>query len=282
MQTYGLKAGAICYLFVSSTVAWALDPPSQQQPILAAPVVGAKNPLVQFKSGRDALRIGVREYNSGDKAGAIRALEFAAADGQALALWRLGRMYCDGDGVTRDDLKAFEIFSKLTDQYAGVPPDSSIAPIASSAFVALGGYYLKGIAGSYVAQDFSRAREMFHYAATYFSNPDAQYSLARIYIDGTGVEKNPRLAARWLKLAAAKGHYSSQAILGYLLINGEGVSRQKAQGFMWLTVARDAALDAHASTKDSWIFELYNNAEKTLPDSERKLALSYLENFDRE
>ncbi len=279
MRTFSLTAGAFCICVCGTVSAWALEVPSRQQQVLALPTPGTDNPLGQFKSGRDALRVGVREYNAGDKIGAARALEYAASEGQALALWKLGRMYAEGDGVAQDELKAFELFSKLADQYADVSSDSATAPVVSSAFVALGGYFVNGIKGSYVHQDLDRAREMFHYAATYFSDPDAQYSLARLYIDGSGVEKDPRLAARWLKLAAGKGHYPSQALLGYLLIKGEGVPREPARGFMWLSMARDSAYDAKAPVKNKWIFELYDKAETTLPENDRTLALSYVEQY---
>ena len=147
-----------------------------------------------------------------------------------LALWKLGRMYADGDGVQHDDLKAFEYFSKLADQNADESPDSPNAGVVASAFVALGTYFLDGIKGTYVTANPARAHEMFHYAASYFSDPNAQYNLARLYLDGTGVEKDPRQAARWFNLAAEKGHHPSQALLGHLLMNGDGVPRQRARG----------------------------------------------------
>ena len=189
----------------------------------------------------------MRDYNAGDKAGAAQALEYAATRGHTLALWKLGRMYADGDGVDHDELKAFEYFSKLADANADESPDSPNAPVVASAFVALGGYFLDGIKGTYVTANPSRAREMFQYAASYFSDPHAQYNLARLYLDGTGVQKDPRQAARWFKLSAEKGHAASQALLGQLLINGDGVPRQSARGLMWLTLAREAA-DARRSS----------------------------------
>jgi TPR repeat protein len=114
---------------------------------------------------------------------------------------------------------------------------------------------------------------MFHYAASYFSDPNAQYSLARLYLDGSGVEKDARLAARWFNLAAEKGHHPSQALLGHLLMNGQGAPRQRAKGLMWLTLAREAA-DA---AKDAWISDLYEKAFAAASENDRKLALAYLE-----
>ena len=122
--------------------------------------------------------------------GAVQALEYAAGQGHTLALWKLGRMYADGDGVEHDDLKAFEYFSKLADQHADESPDSPNAAVVSSAFVALGSYFLDGIQGTYVAANPARAVEMFSYAASYFSDSNAQYNLARLYLEGTGVKKD--------------------------------------------------------------------------------------------
>jgi TPR repeat protein len=242
----------------------ALDAAARPQPLA---------PIVKYGSAKEALRDGMRDYNAGDKRGAAQALEYAATQGHTLALWKLGRMYADGDGVQHDNLRAFEYFSKLADQNADESPDSPNASVVSSAFVALGTYFLDGIKGTYVAANPARAHEMFHYAASYFSDPSAQYNLARLYLDGVGVEQDARQAARWFNLAAVKGHYPSQALLGHLLVNGEGVPRQRAPGLMWLTLAREAA----DPVTDQWISELYDKAFAAASESDRKLALALLE-----
>src|SRR3712207_6112696 len=238
---------ALGVALLGSGAANALDAAARPQPLA---------PVAKYGSAREALRDGMRDYNAGDKAGAAQALEYAATQGHTLALWKLGRMYADGDGVQHDDLKAFEYFSKLADANADESPDSPNASVVASAFVSVGSYFLVGIEGSYVAANPARAHEMFYYAASYFSDPTAQYNLARLYLDGTGVAKDPRQAARWFNLAAEKGHYQSQALLGHLLMNGEGVPRQRARGLMWLTLARESADLA----KEPWISELYDKA----------------------
>lgn len=232
-------------------------------------------PTAVFRSAKEALRSGVRDYNAGDKVGAARALEYAATQGDALALWKLGHMYAKGDGVPHDDLKAFEYFSKIADENADESPDSPNASVIASAFVALGGYFLEGIKSSYVRPNVARAHEMYHYAASYFGDSQAQYSLARLYLDGNGVDQNARQAARWLNLAAEKGHYQAQAMLGHLLVTGEGVPRQRALGLMWLTMARDAAEPA----KDQWVSTLYDKAVAATTERDRQSALAYLEQF---
>lgn len=255
--------------------AYALDAAPRPQP-LAPSFSPVLVPAPKYGSAREALRSGMRDYNAGDKIGAAEALEYAAGQGHTLALWKLGRMYADGDGVQHDDLKAFEYFSKLADQHADESPDSPNAMVVSSAFVALGTYFLDGIKGTYVAANPSRAVEMFSYAASYFSDSNAQYNLARLYMEGTGVRQDARQAARWFNLAAEKGHHPSQALLGHLLMNGQGVPRQKAKGLMWLTLAREGATDA---VKDQWIANLYEEAFTTASETDRKLALALLEQY---
>jgi len=247
-------------------VSHALDAAPRPQPIA---------PNAKYSSAREALRDGVRDYNAGDKRGAAVALEYAAGQGHTLALWKLGRMYAEGDGVQHDDLKAFEYFSKLADQNADESPDSPNAPVVASAFVALGTYFLDGIGNTYVTPNPPRAVEMFHYAASYFSDSNAQYNLARLYMEGTGVEKDARMAARWFNLAAEKGHHPSQALLGHLLINGQGVPRQRAKGLMWLTLARESA----DPVKEKWISELYDQAFTASGETDRKFAIVLLEQY---
>jgi uncharacterized protein len=245
----------------------ALDPP-----------VRRASPPAEYMSANEAMRNAARDLSAGDTAGAIQALEFAAKQGNPLAQWKLGRMHASGEGVPLDDLKAFEYFSRIANDHADASPDSPHAGAVANAFVALGTYFLEGIKGSYVKPNAARAREMFHYAASYFGDPDAQYNLARLYLDGKGVVVDARQAARWLNLAAEKGHAPAQALLGNLLIKGErDIPRQKALGLMWLTLARQAA----GSTKDRWISELYEKGAEIATESERQRALSYVEQYQK-
>jgi hypothetical protein len=240
-----------------------------------APSPGAAQvaPLAPFASVRDALRAGVQGYNAGDKAGAARALEFAAGQGDMLALWKLGRMHSTGDGVPHDDLKAFEYFSKIADEFADETPGTQNAKVVSSAFVQLGVYLLDGIKGTYVRPNAPRAVELFQYAASYYGDADAQHQLGRLFLQGRGVARDARQAARWLHLAAEKGHVDSQGLLGQLMIAGDaGVPRQAARGLMWLTLARDGAdPDRHAE-----IIAAHREAFDKASQEDRDMALLYL------
>ncbi|WP_322517089.1 tetratricopeptide repeat protein [Rhodopseudomonas palustris] len=204
----------------------------------------------------------------------LTALQYAAEGGHPIAQWRLGRMYADGNGVVQDDLRAFDYFSKIANAHAEDSPSAPQAAIVANAFVALGRYYLDGIPNSKIKRDTERAREMFSYAASYFGNADAQYDLARLYIDGIGMPRDFRYGARWLGLAAQKGQHQAQAMLGQLLFNGEKLPRQAARGLMWLTLARDSA-----APDEAWIKDSYNRAFAKASDDDRAMALQMLEHW---
>lgn len=204
----------------------------------------------------------------------LTSLQYAAEGGHPVAQWKLGQMYANGDGVTQDDVRAFEYFSRIANAHAEDNPSAPQAAIVANAFVALGRYYLDGIPNSKIKPDAERAREMFSYAASYFGNADAQYDLARLYLKGIGAPRDTKYGARWLGLAAQKGQHQAQAMLGQMLFNGDQLPRQAARGLMWLTLARDSA-----TPDETWIKDSYNKAIAKASDDDRAMALQMLEHW---
>lgn len=262
----GIAPASSVDVYTRSSPQASLDPSDLQSPPAS---LRNLTPLQAFRNGARALR-------AGDVKGGIVALEYAAASGHPIAQWKLGRMYADGDGVKQNDLRAFEYFREIADAHADEYPGTARARFVSNAFVALGLYYLEGIPKSPIKADPDRAREMFTYAASYFGDPDAQYHLGRMYLEGHGGVKDAKQAARWLQLAANKGQHQAQALLGILLFKGEAVARQAARGLMWLTLARDAA-----TADETWIADLHSRAFKQASDAERATALAYIERWIR-
>ncbi len=239
----------------------------------------AAGSLSLFKTPSQAFRQGMDGYRSGNFKTSVEAFEYAAANGNPLARWKLGRMYAAGDGVPQDDDKAYRYFSQIVNNYDEDDGDRRDLSVVSNAFVAVGVYSLNGLPKTGVKADPERALEMFQYAALNFGNADAQYNLARLYLDGAdgSVAKDPRQAVRWLALAADKGHLQAQALLGHMLFNGfDGMPPQRAKGLMWLTMARDAALQGK-DPKDGWIVDLYGKAVSSATDSDRQVASLYLD-----
>lgn len=222
-------------------------------------------------SPAEAFRTGTLALRAGDVKAGIRDLEYAAENGHAIAQWKLGRMYADGDQVARDDQRAFEYFHALVDDHADDSLGTPEARFVANAFVTLGGYYASGIPSSAVKADPRRARDLFAYAASYFGDADAQYRLGRMMLEGQGGPKDAWQAVRWLKLAADKGYYQAQVLLGTTLLKGQDIPRQAARGLMYLTIARDTA------PLDKTVADLHAAAFAQASDDERAMALSYLE-----
>lgn len=244
----------------------ALDPQKQTRPAASATPSKPTEILDAFKSGTQA-------YIAGDRSKGLAALQYAADNGHLVAQWKLGRIYADGDGVKADSYKAFQYFSQVAAKNAETSPFLPQARFVANAFVALGAYHLAGIPNTEVKSDPRRAMQLFRYAATYFGDADAQYQLARLYLDGRAIQKDPRTAARWLYSAANKGQYQAQARLGQMMVQGEGVPKQAARGLMWLTLAADAA---HGKG-DDWIRAAYDEAVRETSQDDRIVARSYLE-----
>ena len=245
--------------------AMAFDGTKSEDALAVAP---ALTPMQAFRSGAHWLKTGEKEK-------ALNSLEYAAEKGHALAQWKLARMYAVGDGVTQNDLKAFNYFRRIADSHADDNPDTPQSRFVSNAFVALGHYYLEGIPNTRVKADPDRAREMFNYSASYFRDPDAQYYLARLYLNGNGAPHDPRTAARWFGLSAQKGQCQAQAMLGAMLFAGDHVPRQAARGLMWLTLAKANA----PSTDQDWVAKLYDSAFQQATEDERALALVLLKRW---
>ena len=186
-------------------------------------------------------------------------------------------MYAVGDGVTRDDRKAFDYYSRIVERFADDDPNPSTRSMVSNAFVSLGQYLRAGIASAKLAPDPERAFDLFRYAATFFRNADAQYYVARMYLDGVGVKKDTRQGMNWLDLAARKGHPQAQALLGQLMFDGKaGGGAQRPLGLMYLTLARESANGAPA---DHWIVEQHDRALAAASEEDRRAAVGMLENY---
>jgi TPR repeat protein len=264
-----------CFLGAFCAVpAGAFDGPDKSRPSDKS----ADKALEMFKDPRQALQSALESYRSGNSASSIEALKYAAAGGESLAQWKLGKMYADGDGVPRDDYRAYQYFQEIVDRYDEDNANWREKSVVASAYVAVGVFELNGIAGSRLRPDPEDAMRMFLYAATNFSDSNAQYNLARLYMDGAaGLAKDSRQAARWFNLAAEKGHVESQALLGHLLFAGDGVQPQRARGLMWLTLAREGA----SGKAQAWVDALYQQDMKAASDNDRQVALVFLEEHMR-
>src|SRR5262249_2681068 len=105
-------SGLVAPVAVPTSPAAGVPPPPCAVPGAGpAARTAAPTPVEAFRDGAQALRAGEKER-------AVTSLQYAAEQGHALAQWKLGRMYAEGDGVERSDLRAFQYFSRIADAYA--------------------------------------------------------------------------------------------------------------------------------------------------------------------
>ncbi len=261
-------SGIVGAALVAASPVLAFDP---SQPVIPQPTL----PQVPDGGTIDSFRVGAEAYNIGDLEAAFDAFSQAAEEGNAVAQWKIGRMYADGEGTTEDDFKAFQMFSRVADAHAEDNPYSPVSRVVADAFVSLGNYYKRGIEGSAIKPDLKRAVDLFTHAATYFGDADAQYQLARLHLDGEGMQPDPNRAVRWLNLAARKNHVAAQATLGDMLIYGHGVHAMPERGYMWLVVARSNA----APSERDWVLSLAHRAEQTLTPEQRAVGEALAQNW---
>lgn len=169
----------------------------------------------------------------------ISALENDAAAGRPMALWQLGTMYENGEGVEKDPARAFGYFAQIANQHADTAPRGVESDIVARSFVKLGeDYYRLGAPEAGVPQNAEQYHRMLLHAATYFGDAEAQYRVGLLYQTDDGLGTSPVLSARWLQSAAHKGHCLAQAHLGDLLFNGmDNYPPRPAEGLMWLGIA---------------------------------------------
>jgi uncharacterized protein len=227
--------------------------------ILLSLPVGADD-APPYVSATEAYRQGIAAIKSGDTENGLTALGYAAERGVLGAQLKLARLYAAGNGVPKDDAKAFLFYEQIANQRADISPLSPVAKYVAEAFVGLGQYYLDGIPAYGLRQDPERSADLFRHAASYFGDADAQYALARLYLVGTGVDKNIGLAVNWLAQAAKKQQAAAQATLGELLWHGaEEVRPRPAKGLALILLAH---ANAKAEGKEpKWIEELYRQAQ---------------------
>ncbi len=212
-----------------------------------------------YGSATDAYRQGVAALKAGKTDEALPALDYAAERGVLGAQLKLARVYANGNGVPKNDAKAFSYYRQIANQRADISPLSPVSKYVAEAFVALGRYYAEGVETAGVRANPRRAADIFRHAGSIFGSADAQYELAKLYLDGNGVEKNVGLAINWLAVAAKKQHPAAQATLGEILWRGEDEVRQRpARGLALIMLAHaNAAADGK---EPQWIADLYGEA----------------------
>ena len=122
--------------------------------------------------------------------------------GDSIAQYKLGVMYLEGDGVSKDEAAGRKFLELSSEQ--GV----------SAAFKQLSEVYRKGKG---VPVDLTKAFAYAKTGAEYVDDVDATYQYAEMLLNGEGTEKNIALAIDWFDRAIQLGHCKAQCALGNVL-----------------------------------------------------------------
>src|SRR6516164_1463529 len=147
----------------------------------------------------------------------------ATNEGNAEAMFNLGLLYANGQGVTQDYVSAREWYEKAADEGN------------AEAMFNLGLLYANGQG---VTQDYVRAREWYEKAADE-GNAEAMFNLGLLYANGQGVTQDYVRAREWYEKAAEKGFPSAMGNLGVLYHNGQGGAQDYARAREWYEKAAE-------------------------------------------
>jgi TPR repeat protein len=210
-----------------------------------------------FSSPEAAYQQGVAGWKQGLLGIAIPAFRFAADKNVFLAKYSLAQIYGDnGTGFT-DHAAAYHLYNGIARDFANIDPDEDRrGPLVARSFIALARYVRDGIPAINLKPDAKRAAEYLRHAALFFNNEDAQFELARLYLDGEGVRQDTRSGLHYLSILAKRGHAGAQAFLADVYWRGRyGVARNEREAFALIKLAM---LNAPASER-IWIEDIYQN-----------------------
>jgi Sel1 repeat-containing protein len=153
----------------------------------------------------------------------------ATEQNRAIAQYKLGICYANGDGVAKDQVEAVKWYRKAAEQ--------NLANAQNNLGVCY--EYGKG-----VAKDQAEA-VMWYRKAAEQNLAAAQYNLGLCYAKGEGVAKDQVEAAKWYRKAAEQNDADAQYNLGVCYDNGEGVAKDYVEAYKWrLLAARQGDEDA--------------------------------------
>jgi TPR repeat protein len=174
--------------------------------------------------GQTALEQGLAAYKQRDFATALRQFRIAAEAGDPTAMFSLGFMYLQGEGVPQDPKEAAHWLS-LAAERGVAPAQHSLALL----------YY----EGRGVEKNSAVAANYFESAALQ-GLADAQYNLGVLYSHGDGVRQDWALARFWHEKAAEQGMTDAQVALGVMAARGQGVPRDYEAAARWFGKAAAA------------------------------------------
>ncbi len=107
--------------------------------------------------------------------------------------------------------------------------------LLSTSSIALGGSFQDGVDAANRGI-YKAAYEVFSELAKQ-GDSRAQYNLGFMYLEGLGVSKDSKEAFRWFRRAAEQKQGRAQHSLGLMYLQGDGVRKDSKEAFKWFRLA---------------------------------------------
>lgn len=176
-------------------------------------------------------------YKNQDFAAALQELKPLVESGDPVAMFYLGLMYDNGEGVVQNYQQAIAWYRKAADK--------GFAPAQSN----LGVVYETG---GGVERDYKEAASWYRKAAEQ-GDVAAQFNLGLMYYVGRGADfpRNTKEAAVWYTKAAEQGSVVALSALGLLYENGYGVKLNYEMAHKCYTLAAEGGNELAKANKEA-------------------------------
>jgi TPR repeat protein len=151
----------------------------------------------------------------------VDALRLKAESGDAVAQFKLGVCYANGEGVKKAEADAVKWYSKAADQ-GNAEAQSKLG----TAY-----HHGKGVKKNHL-----EAVKWWRKAAEQ-GDTEAQCQLGYVYLEGIGVKKDLVEGIKWTRKAAEQGEDMAQNNLGVSYRLGDGVVKNEIEGYKWRLLA---------------------------------------------
>ncbi len=221
----------------------------------------------------------------------------AAEQGDALAQYRLGEAYSNGNGVEENRSEAAKWYRLAAEQgntdaqyslgcmyqkYSWAEHSDAEAMKWFLRAVELGDLrtinYLGVISSN--DQDYAEALKWFQLGAEK-GDAQAQYNLAMTYDRGDSVSKNIAEAIKWYRLAAEQGHDDALYRLAMLYEKGEGVEKNNAEAIRYYRLAAEHASSGFISHSVGDKYAIGDGVEKDIAEAVKWYQLAALKGYKK-
>ena len=122
-------------------------------------------------------------------------------------------------------------------------------------------------------KDFYEASEVCRTMANK-GEKNAQFSLAVMYYQGSGMMSDMGEAQKWMRKAAQQNHNQAQYNLGIMIANGQGSSADLVEAYAWLKISADNGYSPAADSVKQLGQELSSNEKKQADEKIKSLKKS--------